>query len=200
MAEDPEEGAVWYKRPPPASNKRSFGTQQFFGSSFPTHAVKNQYRCFLLAHFATVWFLFPVWCNPTICYILLPKPFASPPFYGLIIADRAEVEKSITLFKEPRSAAALKEAKTRADRLNRQHSPPALFLLAKCKRYVPSFQRKANILDIGEGKIRHRNDDAREADKREKQQQQRYEKERTRALEKQRMENELWAGVEEREQ
>lgn len=42
-------------------------------------------------------------------------------------------------------------------------------------------------------------DDAREAGKKERQQQQWYEEERTRALEKERMEDDLWARVEERE-
>ena len=48
------------------------------------------------------------------------------------------------------------------------------------------------MLDKDEGKIRHGDDDAREADKWEKQQQQqRYKEERTRALAKQRMEDKL---------
>ncbi|MCJ1343279.1 hypothetical protein MMC31_001472 [Peltigera leucophlebia] len=47
--------------------------------------------------------------------------------------------------------------------------------------------------DEEEGEIRHGKDDAREAGKKERQQQQRYEEERTRALENERMEDELWA-------
>lgn len=134
----------------------------------------------------------PFGSDPTVCYIL-------PSFDRLIIADRSEVENKLTRFKESRRAAALKDAKTRADRraagarsaLNRRRSPPTL--LPPCQEQALRAQKRANILGEGGG-------GAREAGEREKQQQKRYEEERTRALENQRMEDELWARVEEQEQ
>lgn len=107
--------------------------------------------------------------------------------------------------REFRRAAGLKAAKTRADRRaaaadsvpDRRPSPPAPLPPRQERALRP--RRRANTIDEDESEFRHGEDDAREAGDRERQQQQRYADEHTRALERQRMEDELRARVEEQE-
>ena len=109
--------------------------------------------------------------------------------------------------KESRRAAALKGVKTRADRRaaeaglagDRCTSPPGP--LHRRREQAPCSRKRRYTLnddEEDEGDKRRGEDDARDAGERKRQQQQRYEEERTRASERQRMEDKLQARVEER--
>lgn len=119
----------------------------------------------------------PFGSDAAVCYILLPKLFALPRFYKLIISNRAEVKNKHDALERDMQSCHFQRRKdlSRPTRSRRWLAIQSLAFTTFPSSSPPRAcatppQRRANTLDENEIEIRHGKDDTREADKRERQQ------------------------------